>query len=40
MPGNLEVKLSAGALETLHGQSYGLFRGAIKDVLHEAMMEQ
>ena len=37
MPGNLEVKLSAGALETLHGQSYGLFRGAITDTLHEAL---
>jgi len=37
MPGNVDVKLSAGALETLHGQSYGLFRGAIKDTLHEAL---
>ena len=39
MPGNLEVKLSAGALETLHGQSYGLFRGAITDMLHDALGE-
>ena len=37
MPGNVDVKLSAGALETLHSQSYGLFRGAIKDTLHEAL---
>ncbi len=37
MPGKVEVKLSAGALETLHGQSYGLFRGAIRDRLHEAL---
>ena len=37
MPGNLEVKLSAGALQTLHSQSYGLFRGAITDTLHDAM---
>ena len=37
MPGNLEVKLSAGALETLHSQSYGLFRGAITDTLHDAL---
>ena len=39
MPGNLEVKMSAGALETLHGQSYGLFRGAITDTLHDALTE-
>ena len=39
MPGNLEVKLSAGALETLHSQSYGLFRGAITDSLHDTLME-
>lgn len=37
MPGKVEVQLSAGALETLHGQSYGIFRGAITDLLHEAM---
>lgn len=37
MPGNVEVKLSAGALETLHSQSYGLFRGAITETLHDAM---
>lgn len=31
------VNLSAGALETLHGQAYGIFRDAITDRLHEAM---
>lgn len=37
MPGKLEVKLSAGALQTLHAQAYSIFRGAITDSLHEAM---
>lgn len=37
MPGNVPVNLSAGALQTLHGQSFGLFRGAITDTLHEAL---
>lgn len=37
MPGNVQVNFSAGALQTLHEQSYGIFRGAIKDMLHEAM---
>lgn len=37
MPGKVEVQLSAGALETLHSQSYGLFRGAITDTLHRAL---
>lgn len=37
MPGKLAVNLSAGALQTLHGQSFGIFRGAITDALHEAM---
>ena len=37
MPGNVQVNYSAGALQTLHDQSFGLFRGAITDVLHEAM---
>ena len=31
------VNLSAGALQTLHGQAYGIFRDAITDRLHEAM---
>ena len=37
MPGNVPVIYSAGALQTIHDQSYGLFRGAITDMLHEAM---
>ena len=37
MPGRVAVNLSAGALQTLHGQSYPIFRGAITDRLHEAM---
>ena len=37
MAGNVAVNLSAGALETLHGQAYAIFRGAITDTLHEAM---
>ena len=37
MPGRVPVNLSAGALQTLHGQSYPIFRGAITDRLHEAM---
>ncbi len=38
MPGNIDVNLSAGSLQTLHSQSYGLFRGAITDTLHDAML--
>lgn len=37
MAGNVPVNVSAGALETLHSQSYGIFRGAITDTLHDAM---
>ena len=37
MGGNVPVNVSAGALQTLHSQSYGLFRGAITDTLHDAM---
>ena len=37
MAGNIPVNTSAGALQTLHGQSYGIFRGAITDMLHNAM---
>ena len=37
MAGNLPVNLSAGALQTLHSQSYGIFRGAITDTLHNAL---
>ena len=37
MPGQLPVKLSAGALQTLHFQANSLFRGAITEELHDAM---
>jgi uncharacterized protein (TIGR04255 family) len=37
MPGNVQVNYSAGALQTLHDQSFSLFRGAITDRLHDAM---
>lgn len=37
MGGNVPVNVSAGALQALHGQSYGIFRGAITDTLHDAM---
>ena len=37
MAGNLPINLSAGALQTLHSQSYGIFRGAITDMLHNAL---
>ena len=34
------VNYSAGALQTLHSQAYGIFRSAITDRLHEAMEPQ
>lgn len=37
MIGKVAVNLSAGALETLHSQADGIFRGAITDTLHDAM---
>lgn len=37
MGGNVPVNYSAGALETLHGQAYPIFRDAITDTLHDAM---
>ena len=37
MPGQLAVNLSAGALQTLHAQAHSIFRGAITDILHDAM---
>ena len=37
LPGKLPLNLAAGALQTLHGQSWSIFRGAITDTLHEAM---
>lgn len=40
LPGQVPINLSAGALQTLHGQAYGIFRGAITDTLHDAMEPQ
>lgn len=37
MKGNIPVNMSAGALHTLHGQAYPIFRGAITDKLHSAL---
>jgi len=37
MPGQLQLNLVAGALQTLHTQADSIFRGAITDKLHEAM---
>ena len=37
MAGNVPVNMSAGALQTLHSQAWGIFRGAITDTLHKAM---
>lgn len=37
MAGNIPVNHSAGALQTLHSQAYGIFRGAITDTLHNTM---
>lgn len=37
MGGNIAVNLSAGALQTLHGQAFPIFRDAITDTLHEAL---
>lgn len=37
MNGNIPVNYSAGALETLHGQAFPIFRGAITNLLHNAM---
>ncbi len=40
MDGNIPVNVSAGALQTLHDQAYGIFRGAITDTLHDAMQPE
>lgn len=40
MQGNIPVNASAGALQTIHSQAYSIFRGAISDVLHDAMQPQ
>ena len=37
MPGQLEIKLSTGALQTLHSQADSIFRGAITSLVHNAM---
>ena len=37
MPGQLQLNLVAGALQTLHAQADSIFRGALTDRLHEAM---
>ena len=37
MPGQLQLNLAVGALQTLHHQADSVFRGAITDRLHEAM---
>lgn len=37
MAGNIPVNQSAGALQTLHGQAYSIFRDAITDTLFDAL---
>lgn len=37
MPGKIPVNASVGALQTLHAQADSIFRGAITDMLHDAM---
>lgn len=37
MPGKVPVNLSAPCLQTLHGQAYSIFRGAVTPMLHNAM---
>ena len=37
MPGQLQLNLAVGALQTLHAQAGSIFRGAITDKLHNAM---
>lgn len=38
MSAKVPVNLSTGALQTLHSQAFGVFRGAITEKLHEAML--
>ncbi len=38
MIGNLAVNLAVGGLNTLHNQATGVFRGAITEKLHQAML--
>lgn len=37
MPGKIAVNLSTAALQTLHTQAFSIFRGAITELLHNAM---
>lgn len=37
MPGQLQLNLAVGAMQTLHSEAYSLFRYAITQRLHEAM---
>ncbi len=37
MPGKVPVNMTTGALQTLHAQADSIFRGAITDLLHDAM---
>lgn len=38
MSGNVPVNLAAGSMQTVHAQADALFRGAITDTLHDAML--
>ena len=40
MPGQLQLNLAVGALQTLHLHADSIFRGAITDVTHDAMEPQ
>lgn len=40
LPGKLPINLTTGALQTLHTQAYSIFRGAITDTLHNALMPE
>ena len=40
MIGNIPVNASVGALQTIHGQTFPIFRGAITDKLHDVLDPQ
>ena len=40
LPGQLPLNLAVGALQTLHAQADSIFRGAITEKLHTAMMPE
>lgn len=40
MPGNIPVNHAATALETIHTQAFSIFRGAITDMLYDALDPQ